>query len=775
VRPRCRRRGRSLAAAVALLLPCQLAGQATEYDLWYQALREAAPDRDRGAVVQNLMVTREGATFFLESGQIHLLGPVRGRTVGAVWLGEGRFLMGPPTAVERDQLRRHYESDQVDQRIRRAVFFFSGDADTPFPGVDWEVMAPPNDARREIEEALKYVSDDDGWLDTDLAAPLINDLPFFYAHVADDRGDPSIVMVTPMEAEGVSLAKRAENVQARETVMQFPRQEEVRAGRVPLQEELDPVRIRHFDFAGTIDSDLDFEARATLTFQVTDDRYRWIPLRLFRELEVDSARWDGGAPATFARPEESSDLWIDFGSAPSGATSLTVYYAGELIHRSPSSWVEVRSSTTWLPVFAAGRPATYRMTFRHDERLKVAAVGRRVQSGEPDDDDMVTEVWETPEVRWSTFNVGRFSEHRIGDPATVQLTVQVDDDAHRTLARQVNNVNDAVGWRCPTCRIIPRQQSDMAEEVGSDLLNSFRFYEEVFGPTGTTELVATEIPYTHGEAHSGLVLLSWTTFHWTTTEGFDEIFRAHEVAHQWWGIGVRPATYHDRWMSEGFAQFSGLWYMARRRGSLSLLQRHLESTREEIWDRRDEAGPIWLGTRAGSSSDPGDYSLTVYDKGAWVLHMLRVLLSDPDTGSDAAFEAMIKDFFATYQGEAASTEQFREVVERHVGIPMDWFFNQWVYGTAIPEYRFSYRTEELPSGEYLMTVRVRQLGVPDDFQMLVPIYLDFGVGGDAQVNIAVVGPETELELPLLPMEPEDVVFNPSESVLAEVREERWRD
>src|SRR3989442_693763 len=62
-----------------------------------------------------------------------------------------------------------------------------------------------------------------------------------------------------------------------------------------------------------------------------------------------------------------------------------------------------------------------------------------------------------------------------------------------------------------------------------------------------------------------LVDLSWVTFQQTDQQGEDEVFRSHEVAHQWWGIGVDFATYHDQWMSEGFADFSGLWYLQAAR------------------------------------------------------------------------------------------------------------------------------------------------------------------------------------------------------------------
>ena len=53
---------------------------------------------------------------------------------------------------------------------------------------------------------------------------------------------------------------------------------------------------------------------------------------------------------------------------------------------------------------------------------------------------------------------------------------------------------------------------------------------------------------------------------------------AHELAHQWWGVGVQPATYHDRWLSEGFAEFAGLWYMGHNRGSAELYMDRLEET-----------------------------------------------------------------------------------------------------------------------------------------------------------------------------------------------------
>jgi hypothetical protein len=109
-----------------------------------------------------------------------------------------------------------------------------------------------------------------------------------------------------------------------------------------------------------------------------------------------------------------------------------------------------------------------------------------------------------------------------------------------------------------------------------------------------------------------------------------------------------------------------------------------------------------------------------------------------------------------------------------VGGDMKWFFNEWVYGSAIPTYTFSYKLEEQPNGEYKAFVRVRQEDVPDDFKMVVPILLDFGDEGTAVVRVLVEGPLTEAELPILPMKPDDVEFNCYEAVLAETKTEGWK-
>ena len=108
-----------------------------------------------------------------------------------------------------------------------------------------------------------------------------------------------------------------------------------------------------------------------------------------------------------------------------------------------------------------------------------------------------------------------------------------------------------------------------------------------------------------------------------------------------------------------------------------------------------------------------------------------------------------------------------------MGIDMSWFFDEWVQGTAIPSYVFSWHAEPAQGGHYTVRLRVRQEDVPEHFIMPVPLKIGFADPSMyAYVRIKVTGPVTEVTLDL-PAEPTRLELNPLESVLADVKEEDW--
>jgi aminopeptidase N len=354
--------------------------------------------------------------------------------------------------------------------------------------------------------------------------------------------------------------------------------------------------------------------------------------------------------------------------------------------------------------------------------------------------------------------VGLFEGYEAQEEGAPPVTVMISEKAHRKLAR------------------VYVQQRKMRERVGADVARSLKFFQEVYGPAPVRRFYATEIPDFHGEAFPGMVHLSWATFQNTSDNGDDEVFRAHEVAHQWWGIGVDFASYHDQWLSEGFSTFSGLWYLQTTRGSNEHYFDLLRRWKSSILLRGSEPGPISLGYRvfATKDDDVNDYQTVIYQKGAWVVHMLRILTLDMKTMGEDRFKGIMRDFYRSHEGRRASTEDFRKVVERHLRMDMGWFFDQFVHGSQIPTYRVAHRTEAGSDGQYRVRLRVRQEGVPESFQMYVPVTLDLGKKQVARFRVKVAGPLTEIELPPVPAEPKKVTFNDLEGVLAEVKTVEWQ-
>ncbi len=163
----------------------------------------------------------------------------------------------------------------------------------------------------------------------------------------------------------------------------------------------------------------------------------------------------------------------------------------------------------------------------------------------------------------------------------------------------------------------------------------------------------------------------------------------------------------------------------------------------------------------------------IYEKGAWIMHMLRMLMLDLNTGKDDRFSAMMRDFHDSFAGRTATTDDFRGIVEKHVGVPMDWFFNEWVKGSAIPTYHVAWTSEATTDGRQRARFRITQEHVPPDFQAYVLVSADLGQNRFANFRIKVTGAQTEYASPVLPIAPNAVTFNELHSVLADVKMERW--
>src|SRR4029077_4318712 len=195
-------------------------------------------------------------------------------------------------------------------------------------------------------------------------------------------------------------------------------------------------------------------------------------------------------------------------------------------------------------------------------------------------------------------------------------------------------------------------------------------------------------------------------------------------------------------MSEGFSDMSASLYLSFTEKDQKKVIKFWNDERELLLEkdaqgfRAIDVGPLTMGYRANNSRTGSSITRRlIYPKGAYVLHMVRMMMWDPRTG-DKLFKETMQDFVNTYRGKAATTEDFKAALEKHMTPQMDiegnhrldWFFNEYVYGTELPSYKFDSNFSTDPDGTTVLNFHIIQSNVDGKFAMLVPIYLEFEDG-----------------------------------------------
>jgi len=325
------------------------------------------------------------------------------------------------------------------------------------------------------------------------------------------------------------------------------------------------------------------------------------------------------------------------------------------------------------------------------------------------------------------------------------------------------------------------------QELGEDAAQIIDFYEDLFGsPMAPTDLVVSLIPATHGQAFDGLIHIGdFSTISDRVAER--EMFRAHEVAHLWWGHQVGWHGYRDQWLSEGFAEYSAMMFVEARVDNgekffdemLKTFAHELTGSIESdfsqfsrpgfsLLNKRagDRVGPIGHGRRCRVGEAPSAYLSQTYKKGAMVLNSLRVILR-AKTGSDVMFLEILRDFVDTQRGGFPTTEDFQKLVETATEEDWTWFFDSWIYTAEIPTYEWGFDATSTPEGT-LLTLQIERRNVHPGFSMAIPVRVDLEDGDERMLLAFMDQKEKTFQFPL-PASPKRVVFNPDNAVLARVK------
>ena len=160
---------------------------------------------------------------------------------------------------------------------------------------------------------------------------------------------------------------------------------------------------------------------------------------------------------------------------------------------------------------------------------------------------------------------------------------------------------------------------------------------------------------------------------------YDDWVIAHETGHQWWGDMITCKTFNHVWLNEGFASYAEAVFFESYYNSQTVYFNYMQTQKY--------LGPGTVYVENLQTDDIFDNNLS-YDKGSWILHMLRGVLGD------TTFFRVIHDYYdSPYKYGSLTTEDFSNFVSSRVGSDMYWFFHEWVYGDGHPDYEITWRCE----------------------------------------------------------------------------------
>lgn len=229
---------------------------------------------------------------------------------------------------------------------------------------------------------------------------------------------------------------------------------------------------------------------------------------------------------------------------------------------------------------------------------------------------------------------------------------------------------------------------------------------------------------------------------------------AHELAHSWFGNSVTMRDWSDIWLNEGFATYGDALWKEESEGEAALRERmeffKAEYFAEDASSRFPTYDPDFL------------WGATVYEKGAWILHMLRYVMGD-----EAFFESL-RQYHQQYRYGSATTAQFRQVCETVSSIPLGAFFDEWVYQAGYPEYELAWWYDDTPGG-FETTIRLRQV------QQNAPVFTIPAevrittASGDTLVRITPQSADDQFQV-ALQAQPLEIAFDPDVRILKTYRE-----
>jgi hypothetical protein len=746
----------SIAFAISLNVSTSLlhADQQPNSNATYRQLRSLLP-AGPSVRVENFTLKRDAGVFTFAHGDFVFFGEVKGKVTGAVFEGMGHFHLTPPTAVEQHSLEILTKQPEFNEDFTQVILRFTdGAAEEIHKAATAQHGAETN--RGMIQAAMEFHTFQCERLHDNIDLRILEDVLSpapggFFLAVIKSSGKPNAFFEIDLHGarhvapEEVSF--RTLNSWGWSYPAAFHLGSEYADGIASSRQENHIFKVDHEDLDTSIEKSGFLSSVASVHLRALQDSVAVVPFRLFPTLRVSKVEGEQGEVLDFIQEKKDDDP--DFGVVlahplKKGETTVVqITYGGkDAVRNEGNDNYDPIAREDWFPNggVGLGNYATYTMRFHVPKQVELIATGDKIS--DTVDGNIRTSDWDTktplPVVG---FDLGRFSEKDEKTPSGL-LVAAYANDSLPDWAAPINQGSDVVG-QMSTKTMLPVEVSEGSVAV--------QIYERYFGKLSFDHIALAQQPACdYGQSWPMLVYLPICGF-WDSTvkhvigigadDPYWKMVTAHEVAHQWWGHTVGFESYRDQWMSEGFADASASIFLQKTRKDRTDFRDYWKQLKEQLTQKNSdgfrpiEVGPVTMGFRLNSPKTGWNvYSNLVYPKGAYILHMIRVMMWSSKTGDDD-FCAMMHDFVDTYRLKVATTEDFKAMVEKHMtpgmnltgNHRMDWFFDEYVYGTEIPRYHFE--SKMTPDGDKIqLHIKLVQSGVSPTFRMLVPAYLELTDG-----------------------------------------------
>jgi len=563
------------------------------------------------------------------------------------------------------------------------------------------------------------------------------------------------------------------------------------------------------------------DAIAELDLKVRQGGQRAVIFELARLLQIKDVQADGQPVEFIHNPSiegtqlarKGNDLVAVVFPAPlrTGQTiKLRFAYGGEVLSEAAAGLLYVGARGTWYPNRGIAM-SKFDLEFHYPPGWTLVATGQRVDTGVTASAALADPATPADQVsHWISerpipvagFNLGRYQrvEARAGD-------VTVEAYATRTVERGfpqgesgtvIPDPSPITGRTAPPLVVTtpPPSPARNAQRVADASASAIESYSRWFGPYPYRRLALTQVPGNMSQGWPGLVFLSSFSYltreeqshlHFSSVEkNLISLVIGHETAHQWWGDLVSWNDYRDQWISEALANYSALMLVEAE--DPASFRGMMEKYRDDLFLKNSagvplmQDGPVTLGTRLSCSQFPTGYEAISYGRGTWLFHMLRYMMRDaepqsaaagPDNVRDEPFVRALRSVRERFEEKPITTRELLKVFEEELPRSLwyegrkslDWFYDSWVSGTAVPRFEVHGVKYVDTTGATTITGTLSQKDAPDDLVTPIPLYAVRAGQMTLLGRVFADGPDTPFRL-AAPLGTRKISIDPKQTLLA---------